>query len=54
MRRVFYDIFLINKMSNDSKWGSRLCEQLFELEDSLFPKIGLGINEIYTYLMEQG
>jgi abortive infection bacteriophage resistance protein len=49
----FMIFFLINKMSNNSKWGSRLCEQLFELDESLFPNIGLGVNEIYTYLMDQ-
>jgi abortive infection bacteriophage resistance protein len=48
----FMIFFLIKKMNNNSQWNYRLCDQLLELDKSLFPTLGLDFNEIYTYLVE--
>ncbi|NDY73100.1 Abi family protein [Desulfobacter hydrogenophilus] len=45
--------FILTRINNDSNWGARLCEQLLELDESLLHKIGLDLNEIYTYLIEE-
>ncbi len=45
--------FLLNRMSNNSSWNANLCEQLLELDESLFYTLGLSLDEIYTYLMEE-
>ncbi|WDP90459.1 MAG: Abi family protein [Desulfobacter sp.] len=45
--------FLINRINNDSTWAIKLCEQLFELDESLSHKIGLEPNDIYNILLEQ-
>lgn len=45
--------FLLTRINNGSNWGARLCEQLLELDESLIHKIGLDINEIYNFFMEE-
>lgn len=44
--------FILKKMNSNSTWNTRLCEQLFDLDESLFHKIGLNVDIIYNALME--
>jgi abortive infection bacteriophage resistance protein len=44
--------FLLKKINKTPTWGVRLCEQLFELDETLFHQVGTSLDELYAFLME--